>query len=117
MRISDWSSDVCSSDLPQRRPLQFQFGLLGKRAGLLDKDIASLCRSCAQSDAVQPFEKNPRSDGIRGSGRANGAEATPPEMVEIVGHRLPPSPVIAFLLRPFAPVAVRELPTPTPPPQ
>src|SRR3546814_6162386 len=41
MRISDWSSDVCSSDLRVGHDLQLAFGQLGRQRGL-QRQLADL---------------------------------------------------------------------------
>src|SRR3546814_6806908 len=43
MRISDWSSDVCSSDLPDSRP-DAKRGLFGRTIGLVDKGMERVAR-------------------------------------------------------------------------
>src|SRR3546814_3889546 len=77
MRISDWSSDVCSSDLKQVL-LAAQEGRLakGERAALLDKraggaDAQLLVRS--SKIAVLPEQLQAGADvGGKGCGRADG---------------------------------------------
>src|SRR3546814_4403272 len=58
MRISDWSSDVCSSDLPRVAPvnvgelfetLEAEFGALARQKGLRLRRVA--CSAVVRSDA------------------------------------------------------------------
>src|SRR3546814_2227534 len=79
MRISDWSSDVCSSDLPVRprglrsRPFDGE-GLPTRRSALIDKGV--LTGWLLDSASARQLGLTPTGHATRGSGGAPGASAT-----------------------------------------
>src|SRR3546814_19505484 len=60
MRISDWSSDVCSSDLPDREPQMTDFSgfdVLSEKAAVADADRVQLL----DPELLYPDPENVRS--------------------------------------------------------
>src|SRR3546814_20826862 len=55
MRISDWSSDVCSSDLPQAAGVNAVRSILRRFAELLDQLTAHLFEEIARFDRAGGF--------------------------------------------------------------
>src|SRR3546814_9509919 len=78
MRISDWSSDVCSSDLPPRARAGRRGGLLGGRLGWIADPGVSSTRIQALGSGGAEFRDRLFALGARGFGA-----------LELVGHRLP----------------------------
>src|SRR3546814_5568181 len=65
MRISDWSSDVCSSDLPERRAVPRRSRRSGKslgaeEAGEGDADAPATTRQRSSRFALHSHEHSPR---------------------------------------------------------
>src|SRR3546814_19471729 len=58
MRISDWSSDVCSSDLPHRTANALEF-----RCAL---QLRPLARIAVVTAALKPLDRCPADDGFKG---------------------------------------------------
>src|SRR3546814_19044614 len=90
MRISDWSSDVCSSDLPPgEQKLHAGRRALGKLrrddagAGLAFGELAEVAPVVEKADVVRTGEVEPRHIGH--AARAVGAGRQPP-----LGSRGPP---------------------------
>src|SRR3546814_1512375 len=79
MRISDWSSDVCSSDLRQvLDPLQAQVGMQHVDAGVAQRQRAGVGadRHREPGERIEPVEaRAPRvAAGLGEIGRASGRE-------------------------------------------
>src|SRR3546814_10549951 len=63
MRISDWSSDVCSSDLSRRRYDCKRLQLGGVESGLAAKPINHILGLCIILPTVVPTNANPKING------------------------------------------------------
>src|SRR3546814_10727198 len=74
MRISDWSSDVCSSDLPQRRQMSRRFADVTDRfdqpgsnraKALLAVERLPACRSVGKAFLFEQLEASPAGNPAR----------------------------------------------------
>src|SRR3546814_1795669 len=73
MRISDWSSDVCSSDLPDPLPNQKRGGFMNREA-LIAAALAQLWTASALAQAIP-------SDSAGGVNSGNAAEDVTEQLV------------------------------------
>src|SRR3546814_2229267 len=73
MRISDWSSDVCSSDLLVPLPLALGAEPGDGRAGRMDADLAGIEHADAQDVAIA---RRPGADDLGEEGDADAHQLT-----------------------------------------
>src|SRR3546814_6069315 len=84
MRISDWSSDVCSSDLSERFVSDWQ-GLSTARKQLEQQgDCAGAARvSAKQNELAKTLERDPQVEGLlRGKTRELGIDPKPERSID-----------------------------------